>query len=135
MGYGEVPYLQRRQLDKFRRCPDVCSERGFCQRLLPTRNPNLVYRLPRRKRISHSGANNKTSPESATVIPMAHITVPRGQTFTLNPGAATDLPRLPHDGNQNTLQGPGADKCQQCSFFRLITSTCCGIGGSVGNLS
>ncbi|KAF1942660.1 hypothetical protein EJ02DRAFT_345196 [Clathrospora elynae] len=83
--------------------------------------------------IGLGGANNFTSPESATVIPMTHTTVPRGQTFTLDPGVATDLPRLPNGGNQNTPQGPGADKCEQCSFFRLITSTCCGTGGSVGN--
>ncbi|PVI00005.1 glycoside hydrolase family 18 protein [Periconia macrospinosa] len=77
--------------------------------------------------------NNHKSPESATVIPMAHTTVPRGETFTLNPGAATDIPRLPNGGDQNSPQGPGAEKCEQCSFFRLITSTCCGSGGSVGN--
>ena len=78
-------------------------------------------------------SNNYKSPQSATIIPMAHTTVPRGQTFTLGSGAATDIPRLPNGGNQNTPQGPGADKCEQCSFFRLITSTCCGTGGSVGN--
>ncbi|KAF2714297.1 glycoside hydrolase family 18 protein [Pleomassaria siparia CBS 279.74] len=78
-------------------------------------------------------ANDYRSPESATVIPMAHTTVPHGQTFTLNPGAATDIPHLPNGGDQNSPQGPGADKCEQCSFFRLITSTCCGSGGSVGN--
>ncbi|KAF9696769.1 hypothetical protein EKO04_005748 [Ascochyta lentis] len=60
-------------------------------------------------------------------------TVPSGQTFTLNSGAATDIPRLDNGGNQNSPQGPGAGKCEQCSFFRLITSTCCGTGGSVGN--
>lgn len=77
--------------------------------------------------------NGYKSPESATVIPMAHTTVPRGQTFTVGPGASSDIPKLPNDGNQNTPQGPGASSCQQCSFFRLITSTCCGTGGSVGN--
>jgi chitinase len=75
--------------------------------------------------------NDYKSPESATVIPMAHTTVPAGQTFTLGSGAATDIPRLPAGGNQNTPQGPPS--CEQCSFFRLITSTCCGNGGSVGN--
>lgn len=79
------------------------------------------------------GPNENVSPESATVIPMAHTTVPRGSTFTLGLGAATDLPALPHDGNQNTPKGPGEAKCSSCSFFRLITSTCCGTGGSLGN--
>lgn len=75
--------------------------------------------------------NGYVSPESATIIPMGHTTVPAGQTFTVGNGAATDIPRLPNGGNQNTPQGPS--NCQQCSFFRLITSTCCGKGGSVGN--
>jgi chitinase len=78
-------------------------------------------------------ANDYKSPESATIIPMAHTTVPVGQTFTLGSGAATDIPRLPNGGTQNSPQGPGPSKCEQCSFFRLITSTCCGTGGSVGN--
>lgn len=78
-------------------------------------------------------ANNYKSPESATIIPMAHTTVPGGQTFTLNSGAATDVPRLPNGGNQNLPQGSGRTKCEQCSFFHLITSTCCGTGGYVGN--
>ncbi|KAF2024263.1 hypothetical protein EK21DRAFT_104790 [Setomelanomma holmii] len=77
--------------------------------------------------------NNYKSPESASIIPIAHTTVPSGQTFTLGPGASTDVPRLPNGGNQNSPIGPGAEKCSQCSFFRLITSTCCGTGGSIGN--
>jgi chitinase len=75
--------------------------------------------------------NDYKSPESATIIPMVHTTVPARQTFTLNQGAATDVPRLPNAGDQNSPQGP--PNCQQCSFFRLVTSTCCGNGGSVGN--
>ncbi|OSS48704.1 hypothetical protein B5807_07143 [Epicoccum nigrum] len=77
--------------------------------------------------------NGYKSPQSATVIPMPHTTVPAGQTFTLGSGAATDIPRLPNGGAQNVPSGPGSDKCSQCSFFRLITSTCCGTGGSVSN--
>ncbi|KAF2661571.1 glycoside hydrolase family 18 protein [Lophiostoma macrostomum CBS 122681] len=77
--------------------------------------------------------NGYISPESATVIPMAHTTVPAGETFTIDPGASTDIPRLPFGGDQNRPRGPGADRCEQCSFFRLITSTCCGTGGSIGN--
>lgn len=77
--------------------------------------------------------NRFRSPESATIIPMAHTTVPAGQTFTIGSRAATDISRLNNDGDQNTPRGPGADKCAQCSFFRLLTSTCCGTGGSTGN--
>ncbi|KAF2632956.1 hypothetical protein BU25DRAFT_444940 [Macroventuria anomochaeta] len=76
--------------------------------------------------------NHYKSPESATIIPMLHTTISRGQTFTVNPVASTDVVKLPNKRNQNTPQGPGATSCQQCSFFRLLTSTCCGSDGSVG---
>ncbi|KAF2032665.1 hypothetical protein EK21DRAFT_86973 [Setomelanomma holmii] len=57
------------------------------------------------------GAGNEhKSPQSATINPMAHTTVSRGQTFTLGSGAATDVPRLLNNGNQNSPQGPGASK-------------------------
>jgi chitinase len=75
--------------------------------------------------------NGYKSPESATVIPMAHTTVPPKATFTVDAGAGSDILKLPNGGNQNQPQGPA--KCSKCSFFRLITSTCCGNGGSVGN--
>lgn len=64
---------------------------------------------------------------------MAHTTVPRDQTCITNAAAATDVPQLSNNGMQNVPLGPGADECQQCSFFQLITSTCCGTGGTVGN--
>lgn len=35
--------------------------------------------------------NGYKSPESATVIPMAHTTVPRGQTFIIDQVASTDI--------------------------------------------
>lgn len=73
------------------------------------------------------------SPDEATVIPMAHTTVAPKATFTLDSNAAIDIRTLPYDGNQNDAQGPGADRCKSCSFFRLISSTCCGEGGSLGN--
>ncbi|KAJ9653598.1 hypothetical protein H2201_009128 [Coniosporium apollinis] len=76
-------------------------------------------------------ANGYISPESATVIPMPHTTVQPGATFTVNSPASTDVVNLPAAGQQNTPQGP--ESCGRCSFFRLITSTCCGIGGSIGN--
>ncbi|KAF6823885.1 carbohydrate-binding module family 18 protein [Colletotrichum musicola] len=80
------------------------------------------------------GAENEyASPESATIIPMAHTTVAPGATFTLGQGAATDVVKLPKGGDQNTPSGPGPDNCGSRGFFRLITSTCCGVGGSVGN--
>lgn len=78
-------------------------------------------------------ANIYKSPENATIIPMAHTTVPPGSTYTLDTTAATDVVGLPNDGNQNTPKGPGAEKCGSCGFFRLISSTCCGVGGSLGN--
>ena len=77
--------------------------------------------------------NNYTFPQSATVIPMGHITIPSGATSMVDSLAATDILGLPDDGNQNTPVGPGAENCNSCSFFHLITSTCCGFGDSIGN--
>jgi hypothetical protein len=79
------------------------------------------------------GINNCTTPESATVISMAHTTVAPGATFTITDPIATDINQLPLDANQNTQHCPCSQNCHVCSFFRLITSTCCGFGGSTGN--
>ena len=65
--------------------------------------------------IGLESGNSFKFPESAIVIPMAHTRVPAGQTFTLDNGAATDIPRLPAAGNQTSLPGP--PNYQQCSFF------------------
>lgn len=73
------------------------------------------------------------SPDSATIIPLPHTSVPAKSTLTLSKPVATDIPPLPYDGNQNSPKGPGRGQCTVCSFFRLITSTCCGTGGSIGN--
>ena len=81
----------------------------------------------------HGTGTSYTSPESATVIPFPHTTVPPKSTFTLSQPVATDIAPLPYDGDQNSPQGPGRGRCTQCSFFRLISSTCCGTGGSLGN--
>ncbi|KAF1814690.1 hypothetical protein P152DRAFT_512062 [Eremomyces bilateralis CBS 781.70] len=78
-------------------------------------------------------ANPYRSPDMATVIPLPHTTVPAGATLTVDSGVSTDVISLSYDGNQNIPQGPGSNTCQRCSFFRLITSTCCGDGGSIGN--
>ncbi|KAK5994507.1 Killer toxin subunits alpha/beta-like protein [Cladobotryum mycophilum] len=78
-------------------------------------------------------ANKYISPNSATIIPMAHTTVAPGATLTIKGDVATDVAGLPHDGNRNSPKGPGPDKCGSCSFFRHITSTCCGTGGSIGS--
>ncbi|KAF1817732.1 glycoside hydrolase family 55 protein [Dissoconium aciculare CBS 342.82] len=73
------------------------------------------------------------SPFSATVIPLPHTTVPPRSTLTLSEPIQSDIVQLPYNGNQNDAPGPGVSSCSACSFFRLITSTCCGTGGSLGN--
>ncbi|KAL0934896.1 LysM domain-containing protein [Colletotrichum truncatum] len=80
-----------------------------------------------------AGRGSHISPERATVIPLPHTTVPACSTFTLGRGAATDIPRLRREGAQNSDPGPGHDRCPACSFFRLVSSTCCGSGGSLCN--
>ncbi|EHK98605.1 putative chitinase 3 [Glarea lozoyensis 74030] len=47
------------------------------------------------------GLNNCTSPESATVIPMAHTTVAPKATFTVTNPIATDINQLPPGTKQN----------------------------------
>lgn len=73
-------------------------------------------------------ANSYISPDNATVVPMAHTTVPSGSTFTIDA-----ITSLPNNGDQNSPQGPGPSNCSRCSFFRRVPSTCCGSGGSIGN--
>lgn len=83
--------------------------------------------------VDQNNGDSHTSPESATVIPLPHTTVPAKSTFTINVPAAADIVPLPYNGDQNIPKGPGQGRCSQCSFFRLITSTCCGTGASIGN--
>jgi len=59
--------------------------------------------------------------------------VPAGQTLTISAILGADITGLPNNGNQNNGVGPGGDICPQCCFFRRLTSTCCGTGGSIGN--
>lgn len=83
-----------------------------------------------------SGGGSKMkfrSPISATVIPFPATTVPKASTFTLGGPVATDVAKALNNGNQNSPNGPGSDLCVRCDLMRLITSTCCGVGGSIGN--
>ncbi|KAL4937116.1 hypothetical protein BDV06DRAFT_227257 [Aspergillus oleicola] len=79
------------------------------------------------------GSLEYRSPESATVIPFSATSVPPTATFTLGGPVTSDVEGQPNAGAQNTPQGPGADLCESCDLMRLITSTCCGLGGSVRN--
>lgn len=73
------------------------------------------------------------SPASATVIPLPATTVKPTQTFTIAGPVASQVDNLHNDGNQNTPPGPGEEICFRCDLIRLITSTCCGIGGGASN--
>ncbi|KAK3296411.1 pectate lyase superfamily protein-domain-containing protein [Chaetomium fimeti] len=73
------------------------------------------------------------SPILATVISFPATTVPKSQTFTLGGAVSTDVAQTPNGGHQNTPDGPNEDRCLRCDLMRLITSTCCGVGGSIGN--
>lgn len=73
------------------------------------------------------------SPDRATIIPLSATTVPAGQTLTLSSAVASQASTLPFDGNQNSPKGPGTARCGVCDLQRLLTSTCCGWGGTVGN--
>ncbi|KAH9223997.1 pectate lyase superfamily protein-domain-containing protein [Leptodontidium sp. 2 PMI_412] len=76
------------------------------------------------------------SPISATVVPFPATTVASTATFTIGPvGGAiiSNINAQQNLGNQNQPKGPGEAACLRCDLARLITSTCCGIGGSVSN--
>ncbi|KAK6535009.1 hypothetical protein TWF281_006307 [Arthrobotrys megalospora] len=73
------------------------------------------------------------SPESATVIPFPGSTVASTATFTIKSPVVTYIAIQPFDGNQNIPPGPGDTDCIYCDLARLITSTCCGTGGSTSN--
>ncbi|KAL2784674.1 hypothetical protein BJX66DRAFT_348146 [Aspergillus keveii] len=79
------------------------------------------------------GSLDYRSPISATVIPFPATTVGATQTFTIGGPVAANVEAQPNAGEQNSPKGPGADRCEMCDLARLITSTCCGIGGSVSN--
>ncbi|KAK4238373.1 glucan 1,3-beta-glucosidase [Achaetomium macrosporum] len=52
-----------------------------------------------------------------------------GQTMTLSAACASAIRSLPTSGANN--QPPGPSNCQEtCNLYRLITGTCCGVGGS-----
>lgn len=53
--------------------------------------------------------------------------------MTISAILRADITGLPKSGSQNNGPGPGGDICPQCCFFRRLTSTCCGTGGSIGN--
>jgi hypothetical protein len=95
------------------------------------------------------------SPASATVIPFPATSVAPSATFTAGGPVTTDIDNQQNHGQQNRPSGPGPNQCpvsilkqepsifililtnpislQLCDFARLITSTCCGYGGGVGN--
>ncbi|OBT40386.1 hypothetical protein VE00_10085 [Pseudogymnoascus sp. WSF 3629] len=73
------------------------------------------------------------SPTSATVVPFSATAVQATATFTLSGPVVSEIWDLPNTGNQNQPKGPGDDKCDKCDLARLITSTCCGVGGSISN--
>ncbi|OCK73889.1 glycoside hydrolase family 18 protein, partial [Lepidopterella palustris CBS 459.81] len=84
--------------------------------------------------VPQSGAGvEHMSPTSATVIPLPVTSVASTATFTVDNPAASNVAVLSNEGDQNLPPGPGFANCNYCDLMRLITSTCCGIGGSVAN--
>lgn len=83
-----------------------------------------------------SGNSNNAihrSPASATIIPFPAQTVKPTQTFSLVGPVVSQVDNTHNDGNQNIPPGPGEKNCERCDLSRLLTSTCCGIGGGVSN--
>jgi len=76
------------------------------------------------------------TPENVTILPLPCTTVAAGGTFTLLPECASGINSLPSigpDAGSQNVPGSPADCMETCDFFRLITGTCCGQGGSLAN--
>jgi len=76
------------------------------------------------------------SPVNATIVPLSCTTVAPQATFTLTPECASEIAPLQGSSPGVTSQNspPGPNDCSEiCDVFRLLTNTCCGIDGSVGN--
>ncbi|RLL96979.1 hypothetical protein CFD26_106566 [Aspergillus turcosus] len=73
------------------------------------------------------------TPQTATIIPLSGCTtVAPSQTFTLTPACATAVGNLPISGANNSPAGP-SNCTESCDMFRVLSQTCCGAGGSLGN--
>lgn len=73
------------------------------------------------------------SPDNVGIIPIPGCTtLAPSATFTLTPLCATAIAALPPSGSHNNPPGP--DFCTEaCDLLQLITATCCGAGGTIGN--
>jgi hypothetical protein len=79
-----------------------------------------------------AGGNGRhTTPSNVTIVPLPCTTVPPSQTFTMSAACTSGIAALPTAGTQNTPPGP-SNCTEDCDFFRELTQTCCGNGGSLG---
>jgi hypothetical protein len=85
----------------------------------------------------NSTASDHDTPENVSILPLPGCTtVSKSATFTLASSCIPAITSLPSTGpdaaQQNKPSGP--DTCHEiCDIWRLLTGTCCGRGGSVGN--
>ncbi|KAH8816005.1 hypothetical protein F5884DRAFT_895838 [Xylogone sp. PMI_703] len=69
---------------------------------------------------------------NVTILPLPCTTVAPSATFTMLAECTPGIASLPAETQKN--QPPGPSNCKHnCSFFRRITGTCCGIGGFLLN--
>lgn len=104
---------------------------------------------------SGTTGSDHTTPKEVGLLPLKCTTVAPSATFTMSSactGAILTLPTSGSAASKNnsksyvTKKGkdysranpngdpPGPDSCnERCDFWRLVTGTCCGYGGSISN--
>ncbi|KAG9760638.1 pectin lyase-like protein, partial [Aureobasidium melanogenum] len=83
----------------------------------------------------NTGSDHST-PKQVGIVSLRCTTLAPSATFTLSPACTGDILALPTSGSAAAKNNnpPGPDSCnERCDFWRLITGTCCGYGGSISN--
>ena len=86
---------------------------------------------------ANSTGSDHDTPDNVSILPLPGCTtVAPSATFTLAQSCISAITSLPSTGPDASQQNdpPGPDTCHEiCDTWRLLTGTCCGKGGSVGN--
>lgn len=80
---------------------------------------------------------DSTTPATVYIVPLPCTTVAKGSTFTMSAECTSGILALPTSGPDASINNDPSgtpDTCEEiCDFWRLLSGTCCGYGGSLGN--
>lgn len=81
--------------------------------------------------------NDSNTPDDVGIVALPCTTVAAKSTFIMSTECTDGILGLPTSGpkaSQNNDPAGTPEECHEmCDFFRLLTGTCCGSGGSIGN--